>query len=336
MPQLRQNLATKQWVVISTERARRPHSLSELQPCQPPDLPSYDPRCPFCAPEERPGEVEVLRLPENGPWQVRIVRNRYPALAPEGDLERHFSGVERWMTGLGYHEIVIEGPRHDLSPARADSDMLYLTLLAFQRRGLMLEQDRRMVYIQYFKNHGAAAGASLDHPHSQLIALPVVPGTRRQRAEEARRYCDERGGCVFCAMLADELRLQSRLVAVNESAAAFVLYAALSPFHIWVLPRRHLANFLEAEPEDIRAVAVCLHQVLWALDRGLNNPAYNYVLHSCPLHDCGREYLHWYITVVARISTMAGFEMGTGMYINPTLPEESAAFLAHILADYPS
>lgn len=330
MPHLRQNLVTKQWVIVSPERAQRPHSLSAEQPSLPPGLPVFDPDCPFCPEQGRAREHVLWQYPLQGDWRVRVLHNKYPALDLNGDLHREFDGVERSMSGVGYHEIVVEGRAHNLSPATADPDLLYETFLAFQERGRILQQDRRIDHIQYFKNHGQAAGATLAHPHSQLVALPVVPYSKRARAEEARRYFDDVGRCAYCLMLEEEERRDVRIVAANEQAVAFVLYAAFSPFHIWVLPRHHFCDFLDAPEEDVRGVATCLHSVLRRLYEGLNDPPYNYVLRSCPLRDHGREYLHWYVSVVPRLATNAGFELGSGMFINPTLPEESADFLRNL------
>ena len=274
-----------------------------------------------------------MRLPREGEWNVRVFNNKYPALEHNGRVTRSFNGVERFLSGVGYHEVVIEGRQHDLSPATASPDLLYQTFMAFQQRGRVIQQDPRMEHIQYFKNHGAAAGATLVHPHSQLVALPVVPYEKRSRSQEALRYFDDIGQCVYCTMLQDEWAQEERIIVANSHAVAFVLYAAFSPFHIWVLPRRHGCSFLEAAPEDVRGVSDCLHQVLRMLHRGLNDPPYNYVLRSSPLRDHGRDYLHWYVSVIARISTNAGFELGSGMYINPTLPEESAAFLRSVPFD---
>lgn len=336
MPHLRQNLVTKQWVIVSTERAQRPKSLSVKEPVLSPDLPPYEATCPFCPGNDGRGEQERMRIPEEGPWEVRVLANKYPALNAEGDRQRTYQGVVRRMQGVGYHEVIVESRQHNLSPALAPPDLLLKTFLAFQQRGRMLARDDRLEHIQYFKNHGEAAGASLVHPHSQLVALPVVPYSKRSRTEEARHYFDNTGECAYCRMMHDELALGERIIVENDYAVAFVLYAAFSPFHIWVLPRRHVANFLEASHEDIAGVTSCLYQVLRLLHWSLNDPPYNYILRSCPLRESTCEYLHWYVSVIARISTNAGFELGSGMFINSTLPEDSAAFLRaaaeHLLA----
>ncbi len=204
MPHLRQNVVTKQWVIISTERAQRPRSFSVKEPALPLDLPSYDAGCPFCPGNDGRDEHELLRLPKQEAWDIRILRNKYPALDLNGDRQRVFQGVKRHMSGVGYHEVIVESRLHYLSPATADAELLYQTFLAFLQRSWMLAEDKRIEHVQYFKNHGIAAGASLHHSHSQLVALPVVPYSKRARMEEARRYFDDVGECAYCLMMNDE------------------------------------------------------------------------------------------------------------------------------------
>jgi UDPglucose--hexose-1-phosphate uridylyltransferase len=182
----------------------------------------------------------------------------------------------------------------------------------------------------YFKNHGSAAGASLLHPHAQILGLPVVPSTIRARIEEARRYFDDQGVCVYCRMREDEQRQQVRMVVESEWFSAFVPYAAFSPFHIWIIPHRHSASFLVATPEELRDLALVLREVLRKIYFGLNDPDYNYTIRSSPEHEPASESMHWYLAIVPRVNRVAGFEMGSGMFINTALPEESAAFLRSV------
>lgn len=334
MPELRQNLATKEWVIIATERARRPEEF--VAPPRPTveAPPAWEEHCPFC-PGNEELDLEVLRLPREGAWQLRMVRNKYPALALEGERERQFEGIHRTINAVGYHEIVVDTPSHNRSPAQQSHAELTRVLAAFQLRGRSIAPDPRVQYLIYYKNHGLRAGTSLHHPHAQLIGLPIVPHNIRARTEEARRYFDDHGQCVFCRMLADELADEVRLVAENEQMVAFVPFAAYSPFHIWILPRRHHSNFLDTEPEELAALGALLRTVLRKFYVGLNDPDYNYVIRSAPIHDPGQEYLHWYLALVPRVSRTAGFELGSGMFINVALPEESATFLRAINEEEP-
>lgn len=335
MPEIRQNMATKQWVIISTERARRPEEFADAsrRPVHE-SLPEHDADCPFCPGNEEAPEMETLRLPQDGAaWQVRVVRNKFPALVQQGERVREFDGVNRSISGVGYHEVVVESPRHNTTPALIDVQQFSQVLLAFQQRGVAMSLDERIEHVIYFKNHGPRAGTSLLHPHSQIIGLPVVPYDVRMRDEEARRYFDDSGRCVLCAMLADELRERTRVVSENEDYVAFLPYAALSPFHTWIMPREHHASFLMVSPASVQRLAAICRDLLRRLHFGLNDPDYNIVLRSAPVRAWCADHLHWYVTVIPRVTQAAGFELGSGMYINTALPEHSAQFLRSIVVD---
>jgi UDPglucose--hexose-1-phosphate uridylyltransferase len=330
MPELRQNMVTKEWVVIATERAKRPEDFVPDHDLVTADRPGWEKSCPFCPGNEEP-PLEVKRVPAEGKaWKLRLVKNKYPALFREGERVRTFDGVYRSITGVGFHEVLIETPRHNTCLALESPDQVALVLTALKTRCREIAQDPRIEHIICFENHGIRAGTSLVHPHAQIIALPIVPYSIRTRAEEARRYFDDTGRCVFCTMLADEEKAGVRIVAKSEHFVAFVLYAAFSPFHMWILPRRHQASFLNAEMYELADLGHLLREVLLRLYVGLRDPDYNIVIRSAPLHDPSYDYLHWYITIVPRVSQAAGFELGSGMFINTALPEDSAAFLRGI------
>lgn len=330
MPELRQNMATKEWVIIATERAKRPDEFigSHQRPLTESQV-VHDSACPFC-PGNEELDLEVERLPAVDPWETRVINNKFPALSREGNLLRTFDGVHRFISGVGYHEIVVEHPRHNTTLALMTPPEILQVLKTFYNRGWSIRQDFRIEQIIYFKNHGDQAGASLKHPHSQIIGLPVVPGDIRHRIEEARRYFDDYGACVYCAMLQDELKQQERLVSVNDYFAAFILYAAPSPFSTWIVPYQHSVNFLYSQQDELMALAQILHDVLRRLYLGLRDPSYNLIIRTAPTKEISNDYLHWYITIVPRLSQAAGFELGSGMFINPALPEESAAFLRDV------
>ncbi|GIV98048.1 MAG: galactose-1-phosphate uridylyltransferase [Herpetosiphonaceae bacterium] len=329
MPEIRQNIATREWVIIATERAKRPEEFIRHDRGWREDRPAFDASCPFC-PGNEELELERLRLPEEGPWQLRVVTNKYPALQETGERLRHFHGVYRAISGVGYHEVVIESRLHNSSPAETEPESLERVLTAFQIRGRIIESDPRIEQTVFFKNHGRRAGTSLIHPHGQLVGLPIVPYNIRVRNEEARRNFDDHGECVFCRMRLEEEIDGKRIIASSDYFTAFIPYAAYSPFHIWIVPRRHHASFLDAAPDEIRDLSVVLRQVLRRLFIGLNNPDYNYIIRSAPKQESCSLYLHWYMSIVTHVTRMAGFEMGSGMFINTALPEESAAFLRSI------
>ncbi len=330
MQELRQNIVTKEWVIIASERARRPHAFAEPAHHQLTSRhPPFDPDCPFC-PGNEELDLEIERIPlhaEN--WQVRAVYNRYPALRKEATLSRTFKGVQRCISGVGHHELIVQHTRHNTSLGLMSPAEAHTVLTMLYQRGWAIQADGRIEHIIYFENHGERAGASLVHPHTQIIALPVVPQNIRNRIEEARRYFDDTGECATCVMLNDELRQNARVIVDSPHFAAFVLYAALSPMHVWIVPKRHGISYLFTTEEERADLARTICIILNRIAIRLNDPAYNLVFRTAPIKEMNSTYLHWYVTIVPRLSRMAGFEMGTGMFINPTLPEECAVFLRH-------
>jgi UDPglucose--hexose-1-phosphate uridylyltransferase len=331
MPELRQNVVTKEWVIIANERAKRPNSFTQSLDARihTHEHPESAHSCPFC-PGNEELDLEVERFPTNADsdhWQTRVVRNKYPALAEDGAPIRKNLGVHRSITGVGYHDVVIDHPKHNTTFALMQPMEIYQVFRTFQRRGFAMSQDHRVEHIIYFKNHGERAGASLQHPHSQIIGLPVVPNNVRRRIEESRRYTDDSGECVLCKMLEDELHCGERIIVENDHFVAFVLYAALSPFHMWIVPRYHRDSFLDSPEKELLDLSRMIRTVLYKVYYGLADPDFNMIIRAGPVRERGSASFHWYISLVLRVSRMAGFEMGSGMHINPCSPEESAAFL---------
>jgi len=331
MPELRRDPIVGRWVIIATERAQRP---TDLQRCPPAPQPAL---CPFCPGHEdkTPREVYVAgRLPSappNGPgWKVRAVPNRFPALKIEGELDRQAEGIYDRMNGIGAHEVVIETPDH--GRALKDLSVAELTevLFAFKARVLDLRNDLRFRYILLFKNHGHLAGASLDHSHSQLIALPVVPRQVIEEIEGARRHYDLKERCIFCDVVGQERRDRSRLVHENDDFVVFAPYAPRSPFETWIVPKRHESNF-EAEPKErLGLCAEALGTDTRRLAAALGDPAYNFIIHSNPVRDPSSPSYHWHLEIMPALSQVAGFEWGSGFHINPVPPEEAAEFLRKV------
>lgn len=327
MPELRQNMVTKEWVIIASERAKRPNAFIESEShALIEELPEHDSTCPFCIGNEEI-DLEVDRMPREGPWQTRVVKNRFPALDSEGAPLRTVDGVRRRINGIGHHDVVIEHPKHNTTLALMTTDEIQTVLETFQRRGRIIAKDPRIEHVTYFKNHGQRAGASLYHPHSQIIALPVVPNSVRRRIEESRRHFDDTGVGLVQSMLEDELSSGARIITESDHFAVFVLYAALSPFHMWIVPRQSRDSFLDAEPHEIFDLAGVIKNILQRIYKGLRDPDYNMIIRSGPVKETGSAYFHWYISLVLRVDRLAGFEMGSGMHINTLPPEEAATFL---------
>ena len=329
MSELRQNLITRDWVIVATERAKRPDEFTQPNPCVT-NTPAYRPNCPFCLGNEDISEVELYRQGDGDKWQVRSVLNKFPALTYCGEPDIKVDGIYRSMKGFGIHEVIIEHPLHNVTTALLDVKEVADILRAYRQRYAEIRQDSRLKTITIFKNHGLRAGTSLEHPHSQIAATPLVPSQIRTRIAEAMRFIDDTGECLFCRTLNDELADSSRVIFESEHFVAFIPYAALSPFHTWIFGRRHTSSFDEITDEEIVDLAYNLKTVLAKLYYGLNNPDYNYTIRSIPTDEQFTDYFHWYIAIVPRLSHIAGFELGSGMYINTVTPEASAEFLRNV------
>ena len=325
MAELRQNIITRDWVIIAKERAQRPEQFVSREVRK--DVEQHRADCPFCPGNEHQTQHELFRVTGESGWKVRVVENKYAALSREGERVRSISGIYRSMTAVGYHEVVVEHPRHDLTMAQLSVGEIADVITAYRQRYTEIKKDPRIEAIIIFKNHGEGAGTSLPHPHSQIAATPIVPTQIRSRIEEAIRYFDEAGECIFCRTLHEELVHRDRIVFETEHFVAFIPYAALSPFHLWIFPRRHSSSFDDMFDSELQDFALCLRMVLAKIHHGLNDPDYNFSVRSVPTRDRHTDYFHWYLTIVPRVSRTAGFEIGSGMFINTALPEDSAQFL---------
>jgi UDPglucose--hexose-1-phosphate uridylyltransferase len=259
-------------------------------------------------------------------WWVRVTPNKYPALAIEGSLNRQGDGMYDLMNGIGAHEVIIETPDHrDLAdcPEKQIEDVLW----AYRDRILDLKKDSRLEYVMLFKNHGTAAGATLSHAHSQLIATPIVPKWVREEVNGARSYYDYKERCVFCDLIAQETAAGTRVVAENGAFIAVCPFASRFPFEMWILPKHHAIRYEDLQNYEAVNLAALMKTVLSKLKRVLANPAYNFILHNAPLKETHLPHFHWHIEIMPRLTRVAGFEWGTGFYINPTPPEEAARFL---------
>lgn len=262
--------------------------------------------------------------PDGPGWSLRVVANKFPALKIEGEMSRVGEGLYDKMNGIGAHEVIIESPRHDADletlPARAIEDCLWV----FKQRIDDLKNDPRFRYILIFKNHGEAAGATLEHTHCQLIALPIVPQLVHDEIMGSRRHYEYKERCIFCDMISQEISDGRRVVGMNERFIALCPYAPRFPFETWILPRFHSARFESGERGQYESLAALLKETLLKMRSSLGAPSYNFVLHTAPINEDHDAYFHWHIEIMPKLTKMAGFEQGTGFYINPVLPEEAA------------
>ncbi|MBN2506780.1 MAG: DUF4931 domain-containing protein [Verrucomicrobia bacterium] len=338
MPELRKDIITERWVIIATERAKRPQEF--IQPPAEPEAAV----CPLCPGQERqtPPELWAARSggEPNGPgWQVRVIPNKFPALRIEGELNREAEGIYDRMNGVGAHEVVVDTPDHDQAMEEQSVEQIALGLRACKERMLDLQGDARLRYVLVFKNVGQLAGASLRHSHYQLIATPVTPHRVKTKLAGARDYYTRKERSVFHDLLRQEQRDGSRIVFENAQFLVFCPFAARFPFELCILPKRQAADFHAISPEETLQLADALKVTLGKLRQGLHQPQYNLIIQTAPSRTGHRrsgywdtidQDFRWHIEILPRLTRVAGFEWGTGFYINPMAPEESAAFLRDI------
>ncbi len=336
MSELRQDLATQSWVIVARERAKRPHDFVLARPKQEPRV--RDPDCPFCPGNEDLAGVELCAYRESGPpngpgWLVRTVPNKFPALEPESPLKLDSPCGYTSISGFGYHEVVILTPRHDLKLATMSLQEVELALKCIRKRMDALAADSRVGYLAIFHNHGPQAGSSLIHPHSQIIACPIVPTKVRQEIEEARRYYDGHVECVYCHILEQELEIGERIVLETPQYVVLAPYASRVPFELLILPRGHHASFVATDRTlHIHDLAEVISRCSRLLREAVADPDFNIVLHTAPLRDSCSDYYHWHLEILPRVVQQAGFELGTGINITNAIPEETAEFLRGELA----
>jgi len=329
MTELRKDPVVGRWVIISTERAKRPHEFP------PEPTPRSEGVCPLCPGSERMTPPEILGYrqggqPNDSNWTLRVVPNKFPALQIEGELGKAADGIYDRMHGIGAHEVVIESERHDVDlfdlPEKRFEDVLW----AYRDRLVDLKNDHRFKSVIIFKNHGAAAGASLTHSHSQLIALPVIPKRVMEEMNGCKEYYRFRDRCLFCDIVVQEMEQKARIVEETGEFLAFSPYAPRFPFETWIVPKRHQCAYEMIGPEQAKALAAVFRRTLRRLNLALENPPFNFIVHSAPFQERAADFFHWHIEIMPKLTKVAGFEWGSGFYINPTPPEESAKYLREL------
>ncbi|MDA1016107.1 MAG: galactose-1-phosphate uridylyltransferase [Planctomycetota bacterium] len=330
MPELRKDPIVGRWVIIAPDRVKRPqdfeHNFERTAH-------AFD---PFAEGNESATPPEILAYreagtPRNGPgWRVRVVPNKFPALSVEGELERRGDGIYDLMTGIGAHEVIIECPQNESNMSRLSVDNIREVLWVYRDRLVDLKKDPRLVHGLVFKNKGAMAGASLEHSHSQLIVNPVVPITVSEEMNGALEFFNYRGRSIYEDMIQQELANGSRIVLETSNFVVFCPYASRFPFETWILPKHHSSHYENIQRQQIEDLGVVMKTVLLKLEIALDDPPYNYILHTAPFDQPELKYFSWHIEIFPRLTGIAGFEWGTGFYINPVLPEEAAEFLRKI------
>jgi UDPglucose--hexose-1-phosphate uridylyltransferase len=333
VPELRKDPIIGRWVIISTERAKRPADLTMEKSRYRGGF------CPLCPGNEdkTPAEVFAFReestQPDTQGWGLRVVPNKFPALVTQGELNSQSEGIYEKMNGIGAHEIIIETTDHNANASTLDIDELQHIFLSYRQRITELKQDKRFRFVSVFKNYGEIAGSSLEHPHSQVIALPVVPKRSMEEIEGAQAYYAEKGKCVFCDIIDQELSDRRRVVVENDEFLAFEPFAPRLPFETCVIPKKHISSFEDTDESLFKLMAETFSLILKKINKALNFPPYNYILHTSPFNNSVNDFYHWHFEIIPRLTRVAGFEWGSGFYINPTPPEHAAQHLRETPVD---
>lgn len=333
MPELRSDPIVGRWVIIAVERGARPSDFVAVEP------PQQTGPCPFCPGNESETPPEVYAERPAGSrsdapgWVVRVISNKFPALQIEGDLNRKGEGIYDKMNGVGAHEVVIESPSHGEELPDLPSTQIEAVIRALRARVIDLQGDRRFRYVQIFKNHGSAAGATMEHPHTQLIAVPTIPRRLADKLQGFSRHFEMKERCILCDIIDQERTTGQRVVTESADFIAIEPFASRFPYETWVVPKFHDGHFEKMTDDSIAGFARLFKETLERISVRLNRPAYNFVLHTAPINDPkGPHYFHWHIEIMPKVTAVAGFEWGTGFYINPLPPEKAAEELRNPLA----
>lgn len=336
MSRLRKDPIVGRWIIISSEPLKKPEDYSFVEP----DDDVTPQECPLCGGNEAktPPEITAFRpqgsLPNTSGWWVRVIPSKFPALHIEGSLDREGSGIYDWMNGIGAHEIIVESQQHGVRLEDLDENQVEKVLWAYRDRIMDLERDQRLRYILIFKNQGWNAGSSLNHPHSQIMATPIIPKFVKEKLDGAKSYYDYKERCIFCDMLRQELSSPERIIEESRHFIVMAPFAPRFPFEVWVYPKRHFCAYSDITKEEIMDFSRTLRATLLRLGRVLNNPPYNYMLYTAPnrlprrghWHTLSEDF-HWHLEIIPRVTRIAGFEWGSGFYINHTAPEDAARYL---------
>lgn len=338
MPELRRDPIIGRWVIIATERAKRPHDFSKTT-----DVLTDNPEeCPFCEGHEHMTPPEIFAIRNNGTspdqpgWKVRVVPSIAPLLRIEGDLGRRGWGVYDIMNATGAHEVLIETPEHITHFGKLPWEQIQLVLKTYVQRIDDLQNDPRIKYVMIYKNYGKEAGGGhLLHTKSFLIATPVTPKRVKEELQGAKIYYEYKDRCIFCDIIRQEQEMGERLILENDFFVAISPFASRFPCEVWILPKNHSCDFYKISEQEIPSLAKILKEIMNRLETGLNDPPFNFILHTAPFRKKAKlgywktlewDY-HWHIEIMPRLTRVAGFEWGSGFYINPLPPEEATKFL---------
>lgn len=318
MSEFRQDPLSRRWVIIGGERAGRPNEFVEAA------TRASGLTCPFCAghEDETPAAIATYSANGKGKWIVRVVPNKYPALTPDPA-----SAAANGAAGFGRHEVIVESPRHVASFSELTETEAQAAFAAYRDRLVQLKGEGPYRYVQIFKNVGPAAGASLEHIHSQLLALPTVPEVVAQELASSGEFFQRHQRSLLADMIERETAAGERIVADSGGFIAFCPYASRFAYEVWLAPKKHRPRFEDTQTGELGEISRLMQETIGRIERAVGPVAYNYFLHTQPFDMPAYDHYHWHIEIIPRLTKVAGFEWSTGCFINPYPPESAAAHL---------
>jgi UDPglucose--hexose-1-phosphate uridylyltransferase len=334
LSEFRQDIVSQHWVLFAPNRSKRPEDFGQ-DPASPDpsSVPAHDPKCVFCSGNEA-HNLEIMSYPKGSEWKVRVIPNKYEALGHSGGRQRNdFYSVRE---GIGDHEVIITRP-HNVLTAFLPDDVMDANLFVYQERMHDLSNHPEVQYVHVLQNHGKAGGASMLHPHSQIFATPFVPEHLHDEVVGSYVYFEQNGACVYCEMLMYEMQEKLRVVIDNEDFLVFTPFASRVPYALRVIPKRHMASFMDMTEKERKSLGRVLRDSLQKLYYQLKNPPYNYYIHTLPVtHELLTRYddrsYHWHLEILPRINVWGGFELGSDVYVNTITPETAADLLRQPLS----
>ena len=332
MSEYRQDVTNGEWVIISAERAKRPEDYAATIKVKA-VLPEHSPNCPFCESNENKCEKPTYEVKKGDDWVVRVVPNIYAAVSrpeqiPTEPLPRkRLAGIHLSAQGYGAAEVIIESPKHNANLAFMEKSNVYEVIKAYRERFNALSCDHNIAMVNIFKNYGKTAGASLEHPHSQIIATHVLPTHITDHLLYARRAFNTYGTCIFCDLIQKEMEVGERIIAINKYFIALCPFASKYPYEVRIYPLKHSALFGTVSEDEMLNLAYILQTILAKMSLLLGDPDYNFYVRTVPNSDGDVRFYHWHIAITPRLTRPAGFELGTRIFINTTPPELAAAEL---------
>ncbi|MEI7542361.1 MAG: galactose-1-phosphate uridylyltransferase [bacterium] len=327
MSELRKDPVINRWVITLDDKSFKPQADSKI----PANLSDKDSSCALCPGNEDKTGKNILSVNDpDGKWKVRVIPNNHPYLRVETPLKKKGVGIFDVISGTGANEIIVDTPLHNVDFDKMDVSRVVDVIRTYKDRILDLKNDTRLEYVLIFKNRGERAGSNSQHLHSQLMALPVIPKKITEEMDASKEYFNFKKRCVYCDLVDNEIHMKERIVRETERFVCITPFASQTPFEMWIIPKTHASHFYKLSENEEADLAIILKDSITRLNKALNYPSYNYMIHTTPVKQQDIDHYHWHIEIMPRVKSIAGFEWGSGFYINPTLPEEAADFLRKV------